>query len=452
MFQVEHGKMEVAEHGVITSEYIDYNRRDVLATIELTEEVLAEFSAHPVNLQATKSYSPASIAKAYLRGMGITPMLDRVGVPTNPAPLGAATSTFYGGRAECNIRNTPVPVSVCDFTSLYPTVDILMRIWDLLTFERVEVVDCTNELRRTLDTLTWLTASTRRCGRNSWAVCRLDRRATFSRLCHLRQYPRAMHVGVNRLHSPRTLWYSIPDVIASTLLTGKPPRVVRAIRFVPAGERLASLEPVKLAGTIPVDPQKVDFFQTVVEQRQRLKTQTEEHPGTCPCELCRAQRFLKVLANSGSYGIYVEMLREDSAEPQELTVHGAWDDAWATRTTAIETAQEFCYPPVGAAITGAARLMLALVERLVTDAGGAWLFADTDSVAIVATGTGRLIPCEGGPHVTPDGRPAVLALSTEQVKDIRATLNRLNPYDPDAASNLFKLESDSWGYAISTKR
>jgi len=264
--------------------------------------------------------------------------------------------------------------------------------------------------------------------------------------------PGQYNVGVNRLHSPRPLWYSIPDVIASTLLTGKPPRVVRAIRFVPAGERLATLEPVKLADTIEVDPRKVDFFQTVVEERQRLKKQTKEHPDKCPCELCRAERFLKVLANSGSYGIYVEMLREDSAEPQELTVHGAWDDAWTTKTTATETAQEFCYPPIGAAITGAARLMLALVERLVTDAGGTWLFADTDSMAIVATKTGGLIPCEGGSHVTADGRPAVLALSTEQVEAIRLAMNRLNPYDRDAVTALFKRESESWGYAISAKR
>ncbi len=82
--------------------------------------------------------------------------------------------------------------------------------------------------------------------------------------------PGQYNVGVNRLHSPRSLWYSIPDVIAPTLLTGNPPRVVCAIRFVPAGERLATLEPVKLAGTIPVDPRKVDFFQTVVEQRHMV--------------------------------------------------------------------------------------------------------------------------------------------------------------------------------------
>jgi hypothetical protein len=36
LFEVEHGKQKAEQHGVITPEYIDYNRRDVLATAELT--------------------------------------------------------------------------------------------------------------------------------------------------------------------------------------------------------------------------------------------------------------------------------------------------------------------------------------------------------------------------------------------------------------------------------
>ena len=60
----------------ITEEYIDYNRRDVLATLELSEKLLTEYGRHPINLQPTKAYSPASIGKAYLRAMGITPILD----------------------------------------------------------------------------------------------------------------------------------------------------------------------------------------------------------------------------------------------------------------------------------------------------------------------------------------------------------------------------------------
>jgi len=43
-------------------------------------------------------------------------------------------------------------------------------------------------------------------------------------------------------------------------------------------------------------------------------------------------------------------------------------------------------------------------------------------------------------------------LSTEQVEAIRLAMNRLNPYDRDAVTALFKRESESWGYAISAKR
>jgi len=58
--------------------------------------------------------------------------------------------------------------------------------------------------------------------------------------------------------------------------------------------------------------------------------------------------------------------------------------------------------------------MLALLERSVTDAGGSWVFCDTDSMAIVATDTDTgsdLIACPGGPHQLPKSSAAVKALS-----------------------------------------
>jgi hypothetical protein len=66
-FGVEHGKQRVERHGEITDEYIDYNRRDVLATWELAVKLLEEYDRHPLALQETKAYSPASIGKGYLR-------------------------------------------------------------------------------------------------------------------------------------------------------------------------------------------------------------------------------------------------------------------------------------------------------------------------------------------------------------------------------------------------
>ena len=53
---------------------------------------------------------------------------------------------------------------------------------------------------------------------------------------------------------------------------------------------------------------------------------------------------------------------------------------------------------MAACITAAARLMLAILETLVTERGGTWAFWDTDSMAIVATEHGGLIECPGGPE------------------------------------------------------
>jgi hypothetical protein len=99
-FAVEHGKQKAEKHGVVTAEYVDYNRRDVKATGELLVKLLEEFERHPISLQVTKAFSAASIAKSYERAMGIKPVLARQ--PDFPREiLGYAMNAFFGGRAEC---------------------------------------------------------------------------------------------------------------------------------------------------------------------------------------------------------------------------------------------------------------------------------------------------------------------------------------------------------------
>ncbi|MDQ6834490.1 MAG: DNA polymerase, partial [Chloroflexota bacterium] len=133
------GKMKAKEHGIITPGYIDYCRQDVLATQHLLEKVREEYDRHPIDLQPTRAYSPASVAKAYLRAMGIVPPLARQ--PDFPRDvLGHAMAAYYGGRAECRIRHVPVPVVYCDFLSMYPTVNVNMGLWRFITAERIEAV------------------------------------------------------------------------------------------------------------------------------------------------------------------------------------------------------------------------------------------------------------------------------------------------------------------------
>jgi len=122
------GNKRPTRRGEVTEEYIDYNRRDVLATWELAEKLLEEYGKHPVTLRVTKAYSPASIGKAYLREMEIKAILERQ--PNFPKEyLGYAQSAFFGGRASAHIRKVPVPVVYCDFLSMYPTVNSLMNLW-----------------------------------------------------------------------------------------------------------------------------------------------------------------------------------------------------------------------------------------------------------------------------------------------------------------------------------
>ena len=124
-FGVEQSKGTVDRPGVVTSDYIDYNRRDVAATAGLAFKLLDEYDRFDVDLQETQAYSPASLGKAHLRQMRVAPILDRQ--PNFPKRyLGYAESAFFGGRTSAHIRKVPVPVVYADFLSMYPTVNSLM--------------------------------------------------------------------------------------------------------------------------------------------------------------------------------------------------------------------------------------------------------------------------------------------------------------------------------------
>ena len=435
------GKASPPVFGVVDEEAIDYCRQDVAATTGLLQALLADHARHPVNLQTTLAYSPASVAKAYLRAMGVTPRLTAQ-PDFAPEVLGYAMSAFYGGRAEVHIRHTPIPVAVVDFTSMYPTVDALLGLWDHVTAASIDTVDATDEVTDLLGSITLDDCFDPALWRELVVIAEvvpdgdmLPVRADYRE--------EDWSIGVNPLHSEQPLWYTLPDLIAATLLTGRCPTITRALRFVPVG-RQPDLQPVRLRGDVLVDPASEDFFRAVVQARQHAKDAGDQ-------ELAGS---LKVLANSGSYGIYAEMIRHElpAGTPEKVTVHGPTGQPFQTKVSAPEEPGEFCFPPIAAVITGAARLMLALAERAVTDAGGTWVFCDTDSLAIAATPTGALVQCGGGNHQLLDGSPAVRALSYAQVDAIRDRFTALNPYDPTVVPEVLKLEQTGTCYAISAKR
>ena len=68
---------------------------------------------------------------------------------------------------------------------------------------------------------------------------------------------------------------------------------------------------------------------------------------------------------------------------------------------------------------------------------------DTDSMPIVATEHGGLIP--GGLDRFPNGQAAIKALSWHQAQEIARKFEALNPYDPFAVpGSILKIESDNF--------
>jgi hypothetical protein len=210
---------------------------------------------------------------------------------------------------------------------------------------------------------------------------------------------------------------------------------------------------------VPIDPAIQDFFRTVIEERKRLAN----NPALSDEERKRLDKALKVLANATSYGIFAEMRREEALQDVPVTCYGTDPGPFTCKVRNPERPGEYCFPPLASLITAAARLMLALLERCVTDLGGTYAMEDTDSMAIVGTQRGGLIECNGGTH-RKTGKPAIKALSWVQVAAIAKRFQALNPYDPDAIrGSVLKIEDDNfdpktedqrqlWCLAISAKR
>jgi hypothetical protein len=343
---------------------------------------------------------------------------------------------------------------------MYPTVNALMRSWDLVTARTVTTHDVTAEVRRLAESADLLDQCFRK---GTWQklLCMVEIEPDGDVLPVRAAYdPAALDygIGVNPYRNRDGAWYSLADVLASVLSSGKVPIIRRAIAFRGVG-RQSGLRPVKLRNTIEIDPLEGDFFRRVIELRHQVRNDETLDP----TERDRLERFLKVLANATSYGILAEYTRHELSDPIGVDVYGTTDQPFSCRTKTPEDPGPFCFPPLAAAITGGARLMLTLLERSVTDPGGNYMFCDTDSMGIVAEKRSRRHLCPGGSESVSGGREAVRSLSWDQVDEIVERFAALNPYNRTVVpGSILKIEKENfrspgrrrqlWCYAISAKR
>jgi hypothetical protein len=442
------GKINHTPTGRITPKEIAYCREDVAATGRLLNAARKEFDKHAVQLRPDQAYSPASIAKAYLDAMNIAHPKERFRVANKIH--GIAMQAYYGGRAECRIRKTPVPVILTDFTSQYPTVNALLGNWDVLTAQDIRFQPCTGSARKLLAKINLETAFKRAFWKDLpfFALVKPDRDILPVRTVY---NGRTRNIGLNYLTSHKPIWYAGPDIVASTLLTGKAPRIIKAVRMRASGQQ-KKLSSTYLAGTVPIDPRKDDFFVSVIEQRTRLKRSNRP-----------VANFLKVVGNSGSYGLFVQVDPDTPQKARKVTVYSG-TKRFTQESRYVEKTGPWYFPPIASLITSGGRLLLAMLERCIADAGGSYLFCDTDSMCIVASANGGYTSCVGGQR-RHYGTERIRVLSLRQVRAIVRRFNLLNPYDPDCVPSLLKIEDinfkDSdplkplrhlFGYAIAAKR
>ena len=222
------------------------------------------------------------------------------------------------------------------------------------------------------------------------------------------------------------MWVAGPDVIASVLLSGHIPNIQEAFRIVPHGKQ-RDLRQIKLRGAISVDPRKEDFFTRVIEYRKQNKPDD------------RLQHFLKILANSTSYGTYLELnpVKIDPSNRPKITVYSGEHIFEQRAPDTIEQPGSFYFPLLGALITSGGRLLLAMIERCVRDAGGTHLCCDTDALTIVASQAGGMV-------AMPNGASPIKALSWSEVEQIADRFDSLSPYDRKIVSHLLRLTDENY--------
>jgi hypothetical protein len=427
LFDTSHKKSKTEGHGKITSTYVEYNLNDTLATYDLYGKMIERLNEFKLDLPPEKAFSPASLGKAYLRKMGVQPFLE-VNPEFPPEILGYAMTTYYGGRSEVRIRKKPTKVRLMDFKSMYPTIFSLMGLWKFIIADKIEWQGSTEETRRLISKiqLNDLTNPSLYPGLVTIVQILPDRDILPLRT-HYGEDKEAYNIGVNYVTSKTPQWYTLPEVIGSKLLTGKAARIIQALTFKPVGIQ-QNLRTVEIPGGLVGQPQE-NLIKSLIEHRKKKQNERDETTDEREHQrLDVVQNQLKILANTLSYGIFIEM----NTDNKSSAVHAYGLDAFNPHVEKTEEFGEFFNPIIATMTTSVARLMLAMAEAWLERHGGYYAFCDTDSMAVSPF------------HWNP----------------LQAFFQSLNPYDSsdpilklehgerDANGNLREL----WFYGISAKR
>ncbi|WP_292471175.1 DNA polymerase domain-containing protein, partial [Methanolobus sp.] len=444
IFDTNTKKKGIDKYGKITPKYIQYNINDTQATYQLFKKVREEYERYQLAIPMTYIYSAASLGKQALKQCNIKPFLQQN--PEFPnSIIGKVMSAYYGGRCECKIRKKPVEVTVLDFFSMYPTITLLLGLWDYVVADRIryeeitdidtnyteiKALDTKNRYASSIDTIQEFIDYFdiyKALDKDSWKLMNIlveiepdnDIFPIRTKYSEKDSEKDSYNIGINYVTYKGVLYYFLPDILASKLLTGKSPKVKRAIRSIPEGIQ-EGLTETEIYG-VRVNPKKDNLIKVLVERRQEIKQDMKRVPKDSHeyDVLDAQQRALKILNNSTTYGIYIEMHPKNKEKVDVFSL-----EEFETEGT-LESTGTFFNPMIGANITAGARLLLAIAEKFVMDNGEVHAYMDTDSI-----------------FVPPD-----------LADELSHLFDSLNPYDFDKP--ILEIEEgmeDIWFYGISSKR
>jgi hypothetical protein len=423
--KTENRKSPSDEHdGPLTHTYLEYAVNDVQVTWECFEALRRRYDALNLNTLLHKIYSEASLGKAYLEEMGVLPFFSKQ--PDFPAVMtGQIMGSYFGGRSEAHLRREIHQVAYCDFKSMYPSVCILMKLWSFVTAKEIVWHDSTAATAQFLDQVSLEDLQQKDCWRKLHTVVKvLPDGDAFPIRGNYGLSPQAT-IGLNNVKSEIPLWYSLADCISAKLHSGKSVKIIEAISFEARGVQ-DGLKPIILAGNSDylVNPAADDFYKAIIDLRNELLELLKFAVGARAEELKRDEHALKLLANSTSYGIFVEFIVSQLSKPELRTCFGI-DETFQTSVTKNEKPGNYFNPLLASLITGGARLMLSITQALIEKSKLDWAMCDTDSMAIANIDN---IPNE------------------EFFSKVREICNWFNPLNPYAKKqSILKIENVNYG-------
>lgn len=361
--------------------------------------------------------SPAGIADHLLRRIHVDPPLRRF--PLRPEEDAAWWDAFHGGWNDHDpaFAGLPFGAVALDISSAYPVTAHAIGWWEIVTADHLVRRSVLRELRMVctraatdptvaLDPEVW-----QRFGLTLCEVVPDGELFPVALDDPARQDGRTETVPVYA--KGRSLFYSWCDVVAASILSGKVPRIVRAVKLVPEGRQDG------LRRRVPVYPGLVvgsdaDPVLGIVRRRRQAKAEGDEvlaadlHAVVNSLVSGNFERLDDVLIYAGGH-------RTKRGDGRSRTDGGEW------RT--IEKAGPWTFAPLGVTVTAGARLLLAVMDRMVGDLGGMVAYRDTDSSIIPASPA-------GGTLELPDGSTIRELSDTE----VAATVAAFDPLSPEPGS------------------